>query len=99
MKRFIAAIAVFVTAVAFLPTHTIAASPAKQKVVASIDRQASELIPLSDQIWAFAETALRETRSAALLADPAEAQEFEEKTRDSDFRLYIPDGPPPIPTD
>jgi aminobenzoyl-glutamate utilization protein B len=27
------------------------------------------------------------------------AQEFEEKTRDSDFRLYIPDGPPPIPTD
>ncbi|MEE9470889.1 MAG: amidohydrolase, partial [Gemmatimonadota bacterium] len=32
---------------------------------------------LSDRIWAFAETALRETRSAALLADYAEQQGFE----------------------
>ena len=31
---------------------------------------------ISDQVWAFAETALRETRSAALLADHAEAHGF-----------------------
>ena len=53
------------------------ASAAKQAAVASIDRQASEMIQLSDQIWAFAEIALRETRSAAVLADYAEAQGFE----------------------
>ena len=53
------------------------ASPAKQAAVASIDRQQSDLTQMSDQIWAFAETALREAQSAALLADYAEAQGFE----------------------
>jgi len=53
------------------------ASPAKQAAVAAIDRQQPELTRMSDQIWAFAETALRETQSAALLADYAEAQGFE----------------------
>jgi aminobenzoyl-glutamate utilization protein B len=28
----------------------------------------------------------------------AVVQEFEEKTRNSEFKLYIPEGPPPIPT-
>ena len=50
---------------------------AKIKAVESIDNQSGQLIELSDQIWAFAETALREYRSAALLADYAEAQGFE----------------------
>jgi len=58
-------------------TQAIEASAAKQKAVASIDRQSANVTGLSDQIWAFAETALRETRSAALLADYAEAQGFE----------------------
>ncbi len=53
-----------------------AASPAKEKAVASVERQQADMIQLSDQIWAFAETALRETRSAALLADYAQAQGF-----------------------
>jgi len=53
------------------------ASPAKQAAVASIDRLQPDLTKMSDQIWAFAETALRETQSAALLADYAEAQGFE----------------------
>jgi len=57
--------------------QAIEASAAKQKAVASIDRQSADMTGLSDQIWAFAETALRETRSAALLADYAEAQGFE----------------------
>jgi len=51
-------------------------SAAKKAAVQSVDDHASELISLSDQIWAFAETALREHRSAATLADYAERQGF-----------------------
>ncbi len=45
-------------------------------MVGTIDTQHDDLVALSDQIWAFAETALRETRSSAALADYAEAQGF-----------------------
>ena len=51
----------------------------KNEVVASIEKHKPELIGLSDQIWRFAETALRETRSSKLLADYAEKQGFEVK--------------------
>lgn len=51
-------------------------SAAKKAAVQSVDTHASELISLSDQIWGFAETALREHRSAAALTDYAEAQGF-----------------------
>lgn len=49
----------------------------KKEAVESIDRQSGQLIELSDQVWAFAETALMEYQSSALLADYAEAQGFE----------------------
>ncbi len=48
----------------------------KEEAVSTIDKHKAELIKLSDQIWAFAETALRETRSAKVLADYAERQGF-----------------------
>ena len=48
----------------------------KGDALAAVDRQEPELIRLADQIWRFAETALREVRSAALLADHAEAHGF-----------------------
>jgi aminobenzoyl-glutamate utilization protein B len=48
----------------------------KEEAVASINRQKPDLIKMSDQIWAYAETALRETRSAKVLADYAQAQGF-----------------------
>jgi aminobenzoyl-glutamate utilization protein B len=48
----------------------------KQAAVASIEAQRADLVALADQVWAFAETALRETRSAAVLADHAERQGF-----------------------
>jgi aminobenzoyl-glutamate utilization protein B len=48
----------------------------KEEVVASIEKHKAELTSLSDQVWAFAETALRETRSSRLLADYAEKQGF-----------------------
>src|SRR5438128_1221091 len=48
----------------------------KQDAVASIVKHLPELTGLSDQIWAYAETALRETRSSKALADYAERQGF-----------------------
>ncbi len=53
-----------------------APSAAKKAAVQSVDAHSAELIGLSDQIWAFAETALREHKSAAALADYAEQQGF-----------------------
>ena len=53
-----------------------ALADAKSDAVAAVERQEADLIRLSDQIWRFAETALREVRSAALLADHAEQQGF-----------------------
>jgi aminobenzoyl-glutamate utilization protein B len=52
------------------------ASPAKKAAVDSVEKHASALTGLSDQIWGFAETALREHRSSKLLADFAEKQGF-----------------------
>jgi aminobenzoyl-glutamate utilization protein B len=51
-------------------------SPLKNKVIQSVDRHRMELIALSDSVWKFAETALRENKSAAILADYAEKQGF-----------------------
>ncbi len=48
----------------------------RQAAVAAIDAHRGELVGLADRIWAFAEPALKETRSAAVLADYAEAQGF-----------------------
>ena len=45
-------------------------------MVASIDNHEKELIGLSDKIWGFAETALKELESSKLLADYAEAKGF-----------------------
>lgn len=52
------------------------ASDLKELTDASIERREADLVQLSEQIWRFAETALRETRSAAVLADYAEANGF-----------------------
>src|SRR3989304_381339 len=49
----------------------------KEEVVASIEKQRAELVKLSDQIWAFAETALLETKSSKVLAAHAEKQGFQ----------------------
>lgn len=51
-------------------------SATKRAAVAAIDKHATALTQLSDAVWAFAETALREHRSAKLLADFAEQQGF-----------------------
>lgn len=48
----------------------------KQEAVAVVDAHADELVSLADSIWEYAETALEETRSSALLADYLEEQGF-----------------------
>ena len=53
-----------------------APSPAKRAAVASVNTHAQELIGISDKIWQYAETALREHQSSKLLADYAQAQGF-----------------------
>ena len=51
-------------------------SAAKLAAVQAVDRHAAALTELSDRIWAYAEIAFREHRSAAALADFAQAQGF-----------------------
>jgi aminobenzoyl-glutamate utilization protein B len=48
----------------------------KKSAVASVEARRAELVGLSEKLWGFAETALRETKSSALLADYAERQGF-----------------------
>ena len=48
----------------------------KQEAIAAVERRAADLKALSDQVWGFAETALRETRSSTVLAEYAEKQGF-----------------------
>lgn len=77
--RLTSAAVLFITLL--IPSPIIFAGDGKKKeeAVASIEKHRSELTNLSDQIWAFAETALRETRSSKVLADYAEKQGFEVK--------------------
>ena len=51
-------------------------SPNKKAVLASVEKHQQELIRLSNQIWGFAETAMKETKSSKVLADYAQEQGF-----------------------
>ena len=67
---------VFINTVAFGQKQKTAVNPNKTAVIQSVDKHQQELISVSDKIWAYAETALRENKSAKELADYAEAQGF-----------------------
>ncbi|MFY9557744.1 MAG: amidohydrolase [Blastocatellia bacterium] len=80
MKHRLGRVAVSVFVLLVSPLLTLGADPKnKDEAIASIEKHKAELIGLSGQIWGFAETALRETRSSKLLADYAEKQGFEVK--------------------
>ena len=74
----------YIPTLALLLSVVLATSPSgadtrlekKQMAVESIDHLSAELVDVSDRIWAYAETALRETRSADLLAAHAEQHGF-----------------------
>lgn len=61
-----------------LAAHAQGSQPSANKsaAVASVDKHRADLVDLSDRIWRYAETALRETQSAKALADHAEKQGF-----------------------
>lgn len=50
--------------------------PNKQAVLNSVTRHQEELVRLSDQVWEFAEIAMKEKQSAKVLSDYAEQQGF-----------------------
>lgn len=51
-------------------------NPNKESVIQSVDKHQADLITVSDKIWAYEETALKEYKSSKELADYAEAQGF-----------------------
>jgi len=51
-------------------------SDTKKEIVKSVEKHKKNLIKISDEIWALAETAFEENKSAKLLADYAEKQGF-----------------------
>lgn len=67
---------VFINAVALGQKQKTAVNPNKTAIIQSVDKHQQELISVSDKIWAYAETALRENKSSKELADYAEAQGF-----------------------
>ncbi|MCK5401963.1 MAG: amidohydrolase [Flavobacteriaceae bacterium] len=48
----------------------------KQAIIASVEKHEANLIKISDDIWALAETAFEENKSAQILSDYAEQQGF-----------------------
>ncbi|MGZ5444696.1 MAG: amidohydrolase [Thermoanaerobaculia bacterium] len=55
---------------------TVKFADSKRAALATIDNHANEMTALSDEVWRYAETALKETRSSKALADWAEAKGF-----------------------
>jgi aminobenzoyl-glutamate utilization protein B len=66
----------FLLALAPLALGQVRFADDKKTASATIERHASEMTSLSDEVWRYAETALKETRSAKALADYAEQQGF-----------------------
>ena len=64
----------------------------EDRAAASIDRHGPELARPSDQVWGYAETALRETRSAQAIK-----KESAEKVAGEPYQSYLPAGPPTTP--
>src|SRR5215470_19881066 len=51
-------------------------NPNKNSVIASVEKHQQELIILSDSVWKYAETALKEYKSSKVLSDYATKQGF-----------------------
>jgi aminobenzoyl-glutamate utilization protein B len=79
MKNILTIIFVLTSTVAICQKQKSAISPNKTYIIQSVDKHQQELISISDRIWVYAETALRENKSAKELADYAEAQGFKVK--------------------
>ena len=76
MIRLLTAMIIVVFSAAALAADDEATTTLKNVAVTSVDKQSAALNALSDQIWAHAEIALKETESGKVLADYAEQQGF-----------------------
>jgi aminobenzoyl-glutamate utilization protein B len=79
MKKVIALSLAIISIAAMGQKQKATVNPNKTYVMQSVDKHQQELVTISDKIWAYAETALRENKSAKELADYAEAQGFKVK--------------------
>lgn len=73
-KIFLLAAPIIIAASALAQTSAVPAN--KKAVLSSVEKHEKELIGLSDQVWGFAEIAMREHQSAKVLSDYAEQQGF-----------------------
>lgn len=74
MKTVFLLLAVSITVVGYAQSKK--SNPNKDAVIKSVESHQQELIKVSDAIWGYAETALREHKSSKELADYAEKQGF-----------------------
>ncbi|HMG93605.1 MAG TPA: hypothetical protein VK589_26285, partial [Chryseolinea sp.] len=77
--RIIIAIIILIGATINAGAQSKKSNPKKDAVLKSIQNHEKELIKLSDDVWSYAETALKETKSSKALADYAESQGFRVK--------------------
>jgi aminobenzoyl-glutamate utilization protein B len=78
MKKLIVLLFVL-TAFVTLKAQTRKLAPNKQSVMQSVEKNQADYTKMSDAIWAYAETALKEHKSSKLLADYAEEKGFRVK--------------------
>ena len=77
MKRSVLfALSLFAAAVALAAPPQLPYAADKQAAAATIDGNRDRLIALSDEVWRYAETALKEVKSSKALADYAEQKGF-----------------------
>src|SRR5436305_951297 len=77
MKRLSACAAILWAAASLIPARAGDANrKTRDDAVAAVVQQRKDLIGLADRVWSYAETALRERKSAQALAEYAERQGF-----------------------
>src|SRR5947208_14182838 len=77
MTRLSGCAAILWAAVSLIPARAGDANPkTRDDAVAAVVQLREDLIGLADRVWSYAETALRERKSAEALADYAERQGF-----------------------
>ncbi len=77
--RITLAVIILIGAIINVAAQSKKPNPKKDAVIKSVQNHEKELIKLSDEVWSYAETALKETKSSKVLADYAESQGFKVK--------------------
>ena len=74
MKHYLITLVLMITTLSFAQTKSLTKN--KKALLESVEKHKQALIKISDDIWAVAETAFEEDKSAKILADYAEQQGF-----------------------